>query len=333
MTKIAKSVETKLQSLIEYRFGKEAKQDETVLISALSDKHYRVVAKAAELAGERLCYGAMSALKESYRRLLNDAVKKDPQCIAKQAIVRSLVTLDCPDAQFFTDGIRYRQMEPWWGAPTDSAVDVRVSCAMGLVNTGYPRALHELTALLNDAEVHARSGAVRAIVCGNPSEAELLLRFKILIGDKDTEVVGECFTGLLEVASIDALPMVANYLSHADDALREYAAIALGESQLPEAFTCLRQASEAAFVSPEQKRILTRAAALHRSDAAFEWLLALIAEGSSGAAEAALTALSIYKENRQLAARIKAALVARGDSKLDQQFATQWTSGGISESY
>jgi HEAT repeat protein len=79
-----------------------------------------------------------------------------------------------------------------WGGLADAAIDVRCSCAMGLVATGYFRAVQELTALLNDPEWRARAGAARAISCGNPREAEALLRFKVLVGDPEPEAIGEC---------------------------------------------------------------------------------------------------------------------------------------------
>jgi HEAT repeat protein len=113
---------------------------------------------------------------------------------------------------------------------------------MGLVASGYPRALVELTALLNDSDAAARMGAVRAIACGNPREAELLLRSKALAGDAEPQVLGECFTGLLGVEPDESLKFVAGYLTHADEAVRELAALALGESRLDAALAPLKEA-------------------------------------------------------------------------------------------
>src|SRR5262245_9459079 len=167
---MAKSVtpEERLEALQKHRFGENATADSDVLAAALNDRHFRVTAKAAEIASERLCYPLVRNLIDAYQRLLNDPVKKDPQCYAKQAIARALVALECNDTQFLIAGLSYRQMEPVWGGTQDTAVDVRSSCAMGLVNSGYPRAIQELTALLNDPEMRARQGAARAIACGEP---------------------------------------------------------------------------------------------------------------------------------------------------------------------
>jgi HEAT repeat protein len=324
MTRSPKSVDAKLQALIDHEFGKDAKHDEKILIAALEKGPARVMAKAAELAAERLCYGVITTLKEAFTGLLEDGLKKDPQCIGKNAIVRALVALDCPDARFYRASLEYRQPEPVWGGSADSATDVRSSCAMGLVSSGDPRALHDITVLLADSEVPTRMGAVRAIASGNRNEAELLLRAKVVLGDVAPEVLGECFTGLLNVAPGEALALVANQLAHTNEGVREYAALALGESQLPDALSHLQRAWEQVLLTPQQRSYLTRAAALHRSDAAYDWLITMITDGSAAAAEAALQALAIYKHNASLRSRVGAALEQRNQQHLRELFAKQW---------
>lgn len=279
---------------------------------ALQDKNYRVVGKAASIAEERQLHERVPDLLAAYARFLQDAVKRDPNCIAKKAIVRALVALECRDAQFYLEGIRYVQMEPAWGTPVDTAVDVRGSCAMGLVSSGYVRAVPELAILLADEEVRAREAAVRAISCGYPREAEALLRFKVLVGDAYPEVLAECFTGLLAIAPDESLAFVASKLAHADDAVRDFAALALGESRHPSALKYLRERWDDVFVSPEMRAVLIRAAAVHRSEEAFEWLLSIIESGGKKEAEVAVDALSVYERNVKLAERVKEALAKRG---------------------
>jgi hypothetical protein len=283
-----------------------------VLLKALNDKHFLVVARAATLAGDRLLHELSGDLVYAYARFLKDPVKRDPGCKAKQALARALVTLECQDLEFFRAGILYRQLEPAWGRPTDTATDVRCSCGMGLAAAGPLRAVAELTALLNDSEAVVRIGAARAISCGNPHEAEAVLRFKVQIGDAEPDVIGECFVALLIIEPDHSLPFVAGYLRHADDALREFAALALGESRLPEALTLLRGAWDEA-VGSETRGALIRAAALHRSEAAFEWLLDIIATASSKHAQAAVAALAVYERNSRLIEQIEAAKARRSD--------------------
>src|SRR5580698_7229225 len=139
-------------------------------LKALNDKHFLVVARAATVAADRLLHELAGDLVYAYARFLKDPVKRDPGCKAKQAIARALVTLECQDLEFYRAGIRYRQLEPAWGRPTDTATDVRCSCAMGLAAAGHARAVAELTSLLVDPEAVVRTGAARAISCANPQE-------------------------------------------------------------------------------------------------------------------------------------------------------------------
>jgi HEAT repeat protein len=282
-----------------------------VIKKALADKHFRVVARAATLAEERSLRERVPDLTMAYERFLGDPIKRDPHCIAKQAIARALVSLECQDVGFFRAGICYRQLEPVWGGSTDTAIDVRCSCAMGLVATGYYRALQDLTVLLTDPEWRARAGAARAVSCGNPLEAESLLRLKVLIGDAEPEVIGECFTGLLGVAQEECLPFVAGYLSDANEGVRDFAALALGESHHPRAFEYLRAAWDAGSDRGGFGVVLIRAAALHRAEAAFDWLISIVEHGAEAHVDVAVEALSVYARNTKLGERVQAALAKR----------------------
>ena len=281
----------------------------------------RVAAKAARAAEDALLYELTQALKASYARFLDKPLKQDPSCFAKKALVRALVALDCNDVEFFLGGVRYRQLEPVWGGTADTAVDVRASCAMGLVASGYSRALVELTALLHDSDAAARIGAVRAIACGSPRDAELLLGAKALAGDAEQQVLGECFTGLLAVAPEESIMFVAAYLAHADDAVRELAALALGESRLDGALPPLKEAWNGVLLGEEFRRALLRAAAAHRSEAAFDWLLEIVAEARVPVAVTVIEALAPYKHNARLMQRLESVLTERGDEALLEQLA------------
>lgn len=295
-----------------------------VLGSGLKDRHYRVVALAAHLAGEKLVYGCVTDLLAAYPRFLEKPVKSDPNCLAKQAIVRALYDLDCDDVDFYLAAIRYRQMEPVYGGSVDTATDLRTSAAMGLVASGYSRALVEVAELLIDSEPPVRSGAARAIACGNPREAELLLRLKVLTGDEEAMVIGDCFAGLLTVEPEESVSFVARFLDDEDDAIREAAALALGECRLPAALDSLKAAAAVVLVAPEFRRVLIRSAALHRSDEAFDWLVDIVADGDTMIATEAVDVLSIYRHNDKLAARLREALVQRKDTEANAAFEKAW---------
>ena len=294
------------------------------LLQALNDRHYRIVAKAARLAEDGLLYDLLPALLAAYPRFLDKPLKTDPSCLAKKAIARALVALDCDDTQFYTRGLQYRQPEPVWGGTRDTAAEVRSACAMGLVATGHPRALVELTALLHDPEAEARFGAARAIGCGNPREAELLLRSKALAGDAEPAVLGECFTGLLAVEPDESVGFVAGFLGHPDEAVKEQAALALGESRLDAALPHLQHAWNEVLVGEELRRALLRAITAHRSESAFQWLLALVAAARSAVAEEIIETLALYKHNAKLSERLASVLTQRGDEQLVERFEQLW---------
>ena len=294
------------------------------LRKALASKQHRVVAKAAAECADALHYDLVPALIAAYPRFLDKPVKLDPACYAKKAIVRALVALDCDDVELYLAGLRYRQLEPVWGGTQDTAVDVRCNCAMGLVSSGYSRALVEVAELLNDADPAARCGAARAVACGNPREAELLLRAKVVCGDAEPAVLGECFSGLLTAAPEESIPFVARYLEDRDEAVCELAALALGESRRPAALPPLQAAWQRVLPTPSFRRALARAAAAHRSDAAYDWLLTLVAEARAATATDIIEALAAYKHNTKLAQRVQAVLADRGDQALLDRFTAVW---------
>lgn len=308
------AVEQRLDALNALQPTADRAMQNAVVQKHLEDRHYRVVAKAAGLAEERALHERVPDLLQAYSRFTGDPLKRDPKCIAKQAIARALVALDCQNQDFFLQGIRYRQLEPVWGGSADAAIDIRCSCAMGLVAAGYPRAIQELTELLDDPEWRARAGAVRAISCGPPAEAEALLRFKIRVGDPEPEVLGECFTGLLAIAPEECMPLVAGRMADANDGIRDFAALALGESRHPRALDQLRAAWDSELLNTEFRSVLIRATALHRSEAAFDWLIQIIEHGSRVHAEVAAEALEVYERNTKLAERVQAALDRRAGS-------------------
>jgi hypothetical protein len=315
-------VDEQLAALDALPAGRNAKIE--ALQGALGARHYRVVAKAARVAEEALLYELMPQLLAAYPRFLDKPLKSDPSCFAKKALARSLVALDCSDLEFYRRGLEYRQLEPVWGGTADTAVDVRASCAMGLVASGYSRALVELTGLLHDADASGRIGAIRAIACGSPREAELLLRSKVLAGDPEPQVLGECFTGLLNVEPEESLGFVGAYLRDGDEAVRELAALALGESRQEGALALLTEAWGGVLLGDEFRRALLRAVAAHRSEAAYDWLLAMVGEGRLALAHEVVDVLATYRHNAKLRERVEAVVNERGDPQLFQHLATSW---------
>lgn len=327
MKKTRKTVDDKLAELNElYQQSDEAIITQAIN-KALADRSNRVVAKAAEFCEEKLLYDHEAALLTAYQRLLKNAEKSDAHCTGKNAILRALVALDFNDVDFYLTGLRYKQMEPVWGGSIDTGIDIRCTSAMGLVSTSYSRALLELIDLLNDSEVVARVGAVRAIAYGNPYEAALLLRQKLATGDEEVEVIGECMMGLLHVEPEQSLPLVADYLNQQDDeTLYELAALALGESRLDDALSCLQSVWNQTFAYQKiHRRILLRAISLHRSDAAFDWLLALIKDCDATTTDEIIELLSIYQHNNKLKHNLANILDKHGTRDHARLFRQYWS--------
>ncbi|WP_295452545.1 hypothetical protein [uncultured Thiodictyon sp.] len=297
-----------------------------ILRPALADPHYRLVAAAAGYAGDGLHYGLEPDLIAAFSRLADLPPARDPQCTAKGAIARALVALDCPDVAFFLAGIRLRQPEPAWGGSQDTAVDCRITCAVGLAATAYARALPELTRLLADPEPRVRAGVMDAIACCEPIAAESVLRTKAQVGDAEPEVIGACLLALLRLDAVPCAAFVAEFLDLGDPLLRELAALALGESRLPEALMEVRRRWDAAPYKGQAQLLLLKGAALHRSEAAFDWLLALVADGEHRIAELVLRDLAVYRGNERLRGRLVQALAGREDADLTALFQRVWPS-------
>jgi len=301
--------------------------DLAVLRPALADPNYRLVAAAASHAGDGLVYPLEPDLIAAFRRLAALPHAPDPQCTAKGAIARALVALDCTHVEFFLEGIRLHQPEPVWGGSQDSAVDCRVTCAMGLAATAYGRALPELTALLADPETRVRAGVMDAIACCEPIAAESVLRTKAQAGDPEPEVTGACLLALLRLDAAPCATFVGAFLDRGDPTLRELAALALGESRLPEAFAELRTRWDAEPYKDAAARVLLKGAVLHRSEAALDWLLGLIADGERRIAQQLLRDLAAYRGNERLRQRLAQALAVRQDADLEALLARVWPAG------
>ncbi len=292
---------------------------------ALADRHFLLVKHAADLCEEHLFYDLEQDLIDAYQRFLKNPVKNDPNCMAKEAIARVMVALDSREVDFFSEGLRYHQHEPVWGGSEDTAVDLRVSCAMGLVNTSYSRALFELLPLLHDNNAQARKGAVRAISYTNPFAAEAVLRSKAIAGDPDPDVVGEIMNALLHVSPDESRVFVADILeTTTDSAIRQSIALAIGASRLDEALEILQLCWDNKTLERGPDHALLFGAILHRSENAFAWLLDVVAEGDTSAAEFIIKELAIYRTDKKLGERLNATLVKRDDDVLVELFHEVW---------
>jgi len=295
------------------------------LASFLRHKSNHVVSAAASTA-ERLESVALAQdLVDAFLELMKDPAKRDPGCQALIAIAKALVTLDEPAAKVYFAGIHHVQMEGSFGPPIDAAAPLRGLCAQGLARMGHADALLECVNLLADKEVPARVGAIRGIADSGDIAGALLLRLKALVGDKEDEVIGECFAGLLRLAPAPSVEFVAGFLKSASEEIRERAALALGESHLAAAFQVLREA----WVETAQaarRRTLLLSIAMLRLDEAVEFLLTRLAEDRDAAAADALVALALYGRDESVRKRIEEIVGKREGQALKTVFDREFRS-------
>jgi HEAT repeat protein len=139
------------------------------------------------------------------------------------------------------------------------------------------------------------------------------------MGDKEPEVTSECLGALLKLDPGEALPFVAEFLQSADEAVREGAVLALGESRRPEAFQILKDFWHVQIGDGLRETILV-AMALLRLPAANDFLLSLVADESAVVATAAVSALAVHRHDTRLRERVAAAVATTGDADLLAHF-------------
>jgi hypothetical protein len=236
-------------------------------------------------------------LLRAYGRMFEDAVEKDPQCWAKNAIAQALVNLDYRESAPYVRGARHVQMEPSYGLPVDTAVALRGICLLALPpcsDLTRDEVLRFLVDGLCDTAHTVRIEAVRGLELME-GESALLLRLKARFGDEEVAVTGQVFDSLLTLERDRAIPFVAGYMKGETD-LRGEAALALGTSRLPAAVAVLRDAWESAR-GLEYRQVILRALSISRQDGAIEFLLGLVKAGRAADRKAAVEALELHRDS------------------------------------
>ncbi len=292
---------------------------------ALQDENNFVVASAVEIIAEGEVDGLTPALSAAFERLMVDPIETDKTCRAKTAIARTLLRLGHDDARLFLTAVRHFQLEPAWGAPVDTAAELRGLCALGLVRARHPEAALIVVERLADTHHVVRAAAARALAEVEPATALPLLRFKILVGDAEAEVIAACFASLLEIAPASSVALAGEYMGSKTGSFAEAVALALGESRRPEAFDVLAAWSERV---PASRAVAFVALALLRSDKAFDHLVGVVAHGKVPAAQDAIRALAHFRHDVRLSERVVEAARLSRDPKLVAAADTAFRAGG-----
>ena len=327
-----RSLEAKLSRLAELREAPETAELHDELAKHLTDKSAHVVARAASVIEARKFELLADNVEAEFERFMMDPKKLDKGCIAKTAIVTCLASLEQGSAEVFLKSLRHIQLEPSFGGPVDTAVELRSQSAFGLTSTGYPDTVLELTTALADEAYPVRQAAVRALSSLGRIEVEPVLRLKALHGDPEPQVLSETLEALLVLSPERSLSFVERYLDASDEAVGEAAVLALGASRCVGAFELLTSRLDRSFSRSSLTRTLLLAIAMLRRDNAIAFLLNLVTEGPRRRAEDALRALALHRYDRALSERIASAVEARKEDDLSEIYAEEFPSGsGSSE--
>ena len=309
----SKSIEQQLSELAALRTDPKTEIAIAGLSRALASKSSIIVAKAAMIVAESQQTDFLPELAAAFDRLFADG--SDKGCSAKTAIANGLYVLGHNDPAPFLRGIHHVQKEAGFGSPVDVAAELRGWCAMGLARMGYSDVLLELAELLMDTESQPRQMAARAIAYTGSSDGAPLLRMKALAGDVEGEVTAECFIGLMKLSPKKSLPFVARFLKSSDPAMVESAGLAIGSSRTPEAFKLLRAEWESQ-VRPDPRRPLLLSIAMTRLPAAIDFLLERIIDDRPGPAADAVSAMSLYKHDEAIKAKVNSLVANRGEAEV-----------------
>ncbi len=291
------------------------------LRKALSNRNNFIVAKAADLIREFRAEELTPDLLTAFDRFFENAEKTDPQCWAKNALSRTLAAFEHQEPETFLRGMRHIQMEPVWGGRSDTAGTLRSTCALALVQcrtVTEADLLAHLVDLFADKDKTVRREVLKAVTQISSLSAALLLRARAVLANDEPEVLGACYSGVLSIDGISAIPWVSRFMASADDAAGE-AALAISATNSAEAFECLKE-HLLNSADPWWRSVLLSAIALCRQEAAFEFLLAQV-QTESLYAEGAIEAILRAAPTEEVIERLKDA--AKSSPRLSRFLADQ----------
>jgi hypothetical protein len=287
---------------------------------ALAHRNNFLVSKAAKLVADTELFALLPDVLAAYDRFFIDASKTDPQCWAKNALVKTLVKLEHRQKDAYLRGLRHHQMEGTWGGASDTAGALRGACAHALVDCPGINDADLLTILLEpltDTDKTVRMEAARAVGQVGGVSAALILRLRALLGNDEPEVLGAVYSALLAVEGPRAIALVAAALKDGDDLSAE-AAFALADLRSPEALAALivrlRAGADAWFGS-----VLLSAIALTRLPEAMDHLMDLIQRDTREAPQA-IEAIGRIAPNTELRVRVEKAIKQADSPRLLQAF-------------
>jgi hypothetical protein len=297
----------------------------------LGNKSSYVVARAAELAGERRVRGVLPHIIEALDRMLRNASTKDPGCAARLGLGKAVVDLEAgyEAEDLMLSGIRHTCFESAWGGTVDVAVALRGQCAIGLAAMGSRLALRCATELLAEPDLKgparervswpARQDAARALTMIGSDGAAAVLRFKALTGDPEPNVLSECLAGVIAIEGDAGLELAEQFVAGIGRDSRaaigaegqaEAALLAIGGSRRPAACAMLIR-HERLFLHGSSRSTFFAALAMTRQESAIDYLLKHVSDGPTEMSKSAVEALEPLRLLPRLGERLDAALRQR----------------------
>ncbi len=315
----ADPIEAALNAIGELRSVSSPDEAVTQLRTYLKNRSNLVVAKAAKVAGELHLSNLVPDLVAAFDRVWVNPAKLDKGCAATTEIVNVLYEQDYAEPDIYLRGILHVQKEASFGPPVDVAAKLRGMCAQGLLRTRNADGMALVVNLLVDEEAPARLGAIRALASNGGEAGLLLLRLKVLTGDKDPEILSECFAGLIAAAPEQSVAFVANYMNSEDEEIAEGAIWALGQSRQIAALDALKE-KWGRTVERSVRKILIVALAASRLEEAIDYLVSQLRSADVRTADDILTALSNYAGGESVKQAIAAVVHERDESALTKLF-------------
>ena len=297
------SLDDKLAAIRAIRDRPNSPGDLAELRQYLGDRSNLVVAKAAELVGERGLPELADPLETAFDTFLVDPLKSDKLCRAKLAIVQTLDKLEHRKRDIFEKAARHVQLEPAFGGKVDTAAPLRGAGIFALARIGGPEYYSLLVNSLVDPEKEVRSASAQALAYVGGETASMLLRLKALMGDVEPDVLSECFSGLLLIEPTENLPFVCEFLDPLREPQCEAAALALGRSRSPAALESLKACWRRSYQPALNEQILL-SIAMMRLPAAIDFLVELVESDSEKTALAAMSALKFHAYDLKLRERL-----------------------------
>jgi hypothetical protein len=202
--------------------------------AALRSNEQRMVVAAAQLAGPSGESPFAPDLVETFERLVAGGQSADPLCRAKEAVLAALTELGHDNPEIYLQGLRLRQYDPAYGVPPpgeETGGGVRSISALKLPTAGL--STEDLIRTLAPMLFDSSQNVVRSLAGCQYWESILLLELKVMMGDSDAGVLGECFIGLLNADFDRHLPVVAEHLDDFNSEVRLQAICTLSECRSP----------------------------------------------------------------------------------------------------